>query len=559
MVKKMISKLIIGLYILLNCIAVFVFKDVPLLIICLSVICILLAVVCNHWRDNSLKCIMVTVSSALICMLLITLAISYKSSLISEGKIKNIVGMSVDVIDDYLIGINVDFNKIEVYGDNLEVGLVIGTSYIPGVEVSEVMTPVTVYISSGLNPDGVIDVEDLIGINVEDLVKEVEELKLTNVKYLFADDDINNIVLKQSIVGEMKRSDEIVFTISRGDKSNLFELKMPDLMGLDREGAEELMNNSGLLFEIVTEPSKTVAKDLVISQSVKANEVVNPNTDGIEIVVSLGDEIRTIAFTGKELSVIEDWSKENGLKLEITEKFDEKIPSGFILGSNKKVGTLMKENGVIKLTVSKGPLEFKAVGTLSALRDWGSKYDITINEVTEFSDTVAKGGIIKFSHKDGQIVKNDDYITVYISQGKELKIPNFVGMSKSEAVKACENLRCEFIYSANNDATKDTVLLQSKNANTSVVANTSITITLSPGPAESVDLVIQESWLVIGNADNSIKSLTEKLKANYPSTTFIFAKRAHNTLSSGMIHPDSDVTTGTKIKTGETYTIIIIE
>ena len=57
-----------------------------------------------------------------------------------------------------------------------------------------------------------------------------------------------------------------------------------------------------------------------------------------------------------------------------------------------------------------------------------------------------------------------------------------------------------------------------------------------------------------------IKVLPLKLfNQNYPGVTFSYVKRPHNTVNSGLPHPDSPAKTGITVTQGKTYNIWIVE
>ena len=235
-------------------------------------------------------------------------------------------------------------------------------------------------------------------------------------------------------------------------------------------------------------------------------------------------------------------------------------------------------------------------GDIVALRNFAAEHKITLTENEEFSDTIEKGKFISVSLKPGDIINTGDEITVVVSLGSSIEIPNFIGMSADKAKQTCSNLgitcKLSYVYSSN---TKGNVFNQSMNAGSKVIAGTNVVLTISNGkktnnsggnssnqgnngssttnpptvnpdpPAPTCteknlgNLIIQESWLSIGNSGKTISSLQSKLSTNYPGATFNIVAKAHNSLNSGLIHPDSPTNNGTVIKSCNTYTIYIVE
>ena len=100
----------------------------------------------------------------------------------------------------------------------------------------------------------------------------------------------------------------------------------------------------------------------------------------------------------------------------------------------------------------------------------------------EFNNDVEKGKIISVDKKPGQTLSQTETITVVVSLGKKRSIPNFIGMTRSEAKNACDNngLSCTFNY-AYSTKTKDTVINQNKTAGSEVSEGTNVILTISNG------------------------------------------------------------------------------
>ena len=120
--------------------------------------------------------------------------------------------------------------------------------------------------------------------------------------------------------------------------------------------------------------------------------------------------------------------------------------------------------------------------SLDEFRAWADKYGITYEEKHEFSEDVPLGEVISYSHKKGDTIKNGDSIIVTISDGKECKVPDVVGMSKKEAIEALEDAGLNYNFvTQSSSKSKNTVIKQSISAGSKVSSGTTITVTLSSG------------------------------------------------------------------------------
>ena len=131
-------------------------------------------------------------------------------------------------------------------------------------------------------------------------------------------------------------------------------------------------------------------------------------------------------------------------------------------------------------------------------------------------------------------------------------------MTKSQINTTCNNLgiKCSFKYSStySNEA-KDIALSQDKTG--SVIKGSTVTITLSIGPAKTYTIIIDGSLLSLGNPEQTKKTLKTKLENACPGVNFNFSFKAVNS-GIGYLNPDSQVKVGSNNLTqGKTYNVII--
>ena len=117
-------------------------------------------------------------------------------------------------------------------------------------------------------------------------------------------------------------------------------------------------------------------------------------------------------------------------------------------------------------------------------------------------------------------------------------------------------IKCNFTYASGyRSEAKDTCISQSKKG--TVNKGSSITITLSNGPAKTYTIVIQADWLSWGNPQATRATLESKLKANCPGVIFKFSYQKANS-GIGYLNPNSDIKVGSNTVTqGEPYNVII--
>ena len=430
-------------------------------------------------------------------------------------------------------------------------------SLIKGVKKLEVL------VSSGPNYDKMIDVPYMVGENVEIVEKFIKENFLINVlvDFIFSEEE-KHTVISQSKKGDMRRNDEIKFVFSLGAEGSLEKAVLIDLKDMTLLEASFWLKKYGFKYEVTYEFSESVKKDIVLSQKEKFGIETDPNTTTIHLIVSKGKKIVVPELKNMSLNDITKWAVQNKIQLKSSESYDENTESGKVSSVSHNKDDEIEEGTLITVVMSKGPIKMEKFNTIYEFRDWASKYDVLTNEEYDFNDSVAKGKIIRFSLNEGEIVKKGTTVIAYISNGKAITIPNFIGLSRSDITSKCKSLSlgCTFSYGGYGSTAKDIATAQNKKSGSKVVSGTSVAITLSRGSASSYSLLITESMISTTNANTTISSLKSIFATNYPDVNFVFIKKPSNVYhSSGYIHEDSPTKSGATIYQGQTYTIWIVE
>ncbi len=439
---------------------------------------------------------------------------------------------------------------------------IINQSVTPGTLLKKV-DKMTITISSGPSTDKEVVIPNMLGWQVDQVIQFIDDNHLSNVSidFIKADDDVEvDTIIEQSMSGNMKRNAELKFVASLGD---ITSVKMTDLSNLDVFHAITWIKRNNLKYEITYEYSNKIDKGFVISQSVKKGETVSTSDTVIKIVVSKGAKIKVPNLVEMSVEEVTNWVVENSLKIVFDEAYDEKIEVGKIISSNFIEGNEIEQGTLIKIVISKGVLKMEEFTSFNDFKTWADNNGLVYNCEYQFDDKVKSGNIIKTSHKKGDIIKNNDTITVYVSQGASVKIPNFVGSSKSTISNKCSSigLNCKFTYGGyNNSVAKDVATNQSKRSGSVVSRGTSITITLSSGKPGTCSARIQETWFEFGNASKSISTIKSKLSSQCPGVNFNVIGIADNSAPVGMLHPNSPIK-GEQYNfvQGQTYTIWIVQ
>ena len=336
-------------------------------------------------------------------------------------------------------------------------------------------------VSNGPDYNKDVILTDMTGWNVDDVLKFIDNNFLNSVAINF-EENLNikkDTVISQSNNGNIKRSTALIFNVSLGDKNSLKPIKLKDLKNESLLHAEVYLGRNGILYELKYDFSNTIKKGNVITSSVKEGTTVKPD-EKITLTISKGKEIKVPNLKNKTMSYITKWMVENNIQINYKDRYDNNIKSGRVIESNYKEGDIIEEGTTVDIIFSKGPLVMKKFDNINDFKSWADTNGIKYEIKEEFNEEIEKDKIIKTSIEEGKNINLEETITVYVSKGIAVKIPNFIGKSKSEVQKECDSLgiNCSFTESYSTK-TKGTVIAQNINAGTEISKGDTIVITLA--------------------------------------------------------------------------------
>lgn len=402
----------------------------------------------------------------------------------SLGQVENFTGKSLTEVVKWAEKNNITLNQDYEYSDMVSSYNIISQDVLEGTKIKDIHE-LTVAVSEGANPDKEIIVPNMEGWDSKRVVSYVLDNYLNNVNVTFeASDKANDTVTYQSKTGSMKRSDELELTFSLGEELNNSDVKMSDLINKSEFEAVFYLKQHRIKYEIKRDFSSKIVRGKVSAQSVKAGDSVKVDSDDDNVIITISKGRSVKVPDLKKMSMVEitEWVVKNKLKLEFTNQYDDSIKENDVISTNYSKGDKIEQGSTVKVVISKGSLVMEDFQAFDEFKKWADKYDISYEEKHEFSDDVAPGEVISYSYKKGETIKNGDSIIVTISDGKECKVPNLIGMSKKEAIKALEEVGLNYNFvTQNSTKSKDSVIKQSISAGSKVSNGTTVTVTLSNG------------------------------------------------------------------------------
>lgn len=519
----------------------------------------------------------------------------------TQQVIGDLKGKSINEVIKWTSQNNIKLKQTYEYSESIDENKIIAQDQNSTTLVKEIDT-LSVIVSDGPNLESIVNIPNMVGWNIDDVVKVIKEKKLSNVQIEFNFSDLTkDTEYEQNKSGDIRRNEELILKFSLGKAEDLKPVPLKDLKNMEEFDATLWLKRNGIKYVITYEFDEQIEKGKVISTNPIKETMIDQNTTTVKLVISKGKKIVAPDLTKMTLEEIADWAIQNGVIIAYDSEFSETIKKDQIIRVSIKPGDIVEENATIYIITSKGALKMLNYkeNDLEAIRNFAKTYEITLTETEAFSNEVEKGKIISVSHKPGDIINNGQNIEVIISLGSEIEIPSFIGMTIDKAKNTCNNIKLDctisYVYSTQ---TKNTVIYQNKNAGSKVTQGTNIVLTVSNGSAPSGgnnytpatptpdptpdptptpdppvvnpdppacqptflgNLVIQEGWLSIGSSSRTITSLRNNLSANYSGAIFNITTLDHNSMNSGMIHPSSPANTGTPIYSCQTYTIYVVE
>lgn len=382
----------------------------------------------------------------------------------------------------------VNLSETKEYSETVKENHIMSQNIEPETLLKDVKE-IEVITSEGPNPESSVELQDMIGWDVDTVVKEIKKLKLSKVDIQFEFSTIERDTLfEQSKTGKIHRNEDLSLKFSLGNEEDLMPVELIDLIKKDEFDATLWLKRNGIKYEIKYEFSDKIKKGKVISTTPEKGTVIDQKTQSVTLIISKGPKIIVPDLMNMSLEEIAEWAIKYNVNISYNSEYDSKVKKGKIKAVSHKKGDVIEEDGIIYITTSKGTLRMidYTEDDINKIRTFANTYKITLNEQSEYSDTVEKGKIISISHKKGDIVNTGDSIDVVISLGKSLVVPDFTGMSLSNAKNICseKGFDCSVTYVKSNED-KNIVTGQNKRAGSEVIAGTNIVLYVSNGQAPS--------------------------------------------------------------------------
>ncbi|MDD5659369.1 MAG: PASTA domain-containing protein, partial [Actinomycetota bacterium] len=207
---------------------------------------------------------------------------------ISQGrniiKMPNLIGQTISSAESILSGFGLSVSNMLYDFSNQPIDIIYNQDPAPDTEL-ESGTQIIIYVSKGVNPSSVMP--NVIGINRNDAVIALNNAGFTNI--IFLEDQSN--ILQDMVFNQYPaagviydKSQPVTISISKG-------VKVPSVIGFNKDNAVKLLTSAGFVVEIVPSLDE---KGTVVSQNPDANTYVNY---GSKITITIETKQTTTSTT----------------------------------------------------------------------------------------------------------------------------------------------------------------------------------------------------------------------------------------------------------------------
>ena len=220
-------------------------------------------------------------------------------------------------------------------------------------------------------------------------------------------------------------------------------VEVPDLTGSSQTEALNDLQSLGFKVDIENSAHPDVPEGSVIRTQPPANTSTNPDTL-VTIIVSVGPEAYPIPYvvdleTERAIYVIEESGFTIGQKIEVN---DDNVPIGFIISQNPMAGKKMGPGSTVDLVISSGPslielgdLSRKSVEDATQILE---TLGLTFETLEEYSEDIEEGLVAGTLPEAGEIITPDDVITIIVSLGIKIEVPEVEGLTYQDAIDKLE-------------------------------------------------------------------------------------------------------------------------
>ena len=361
--------------------------------------------------------------------------------------------------------------------------------------------------------------------------------------YEFSDlvDEYKIISQSKSENTSLKNLNKLTVVVSEGPNPDK-EIIIPNMVTWNVDKVVNYINKNHLNNVKVSYKESDKIRNTLIEQD-KSGTV--KRSDEINLVFSLGEEeineIKLENLENKSLLETEIYLKQNLIDFDIDYDFSNKIKRGYVIKTDRKIGTTLNKNDKIKIIVSKGK-KIKVPNlnkySMTEITNWIIKNKLKLEFTDKYDDQIKENKVISVNYNENDIIEEKTLIKVVLSKGK-LVMGSFESLDDFKTWANKYGINYEEKYVFNNEVESGKVISYSHKKGDTIKNDDTIIITISQGEKTKIPDVIGKT------KEDAIKVL-EKAKLKY---NFVYesSSKAKNTVLKQSLSPNSEVGADTTI------------
>ncbi len=302
-------------------------------------------------------------------------------------------------------------------------------------------------------------------------------------------------------IDAFKNDPQITFNYNNDDDSDGKTKFFSTVKDLDISESNKPITDTVIKEEKVPEKKRSYTIPILLSVAVAA-VIVATILISYFVISNLGTgnhtgNVELENFVGQNIVDVEQ--KYNGkLKFDISQEYNDQYDEGIIFEQSQSPGQIVREGYTLSIKVSRG----KRVLTIPDIVN--KKASIAQSELTSagftpvvretYDNNVAQGLVIRTEPAAGTEAPADSEVLIMVSKGPfqtDLKVPNVIGLTKEKAIAKLTESKVEYkIETIAHEGDKNKVIEQSVKAGEYISRDTTLTVFISTGEADPVDVTI---------------------------------------------------------------------
>lgn len=400
-----------------------------------------------------------------------------------------------------------------------------------------VLLTVTFVVYSRMNH---VEVPTLVGMTLDEANVWATQNKIilaTRSVYSFKV-DADTIISQVTKAGDsIKKNSTLTITVSLGaDPSE--KITWPDIKSMTKSEIETWITDNKLTgVNIVTANSDVVEADKVISYTLTDDTEANfTRKSRATINISLGpaDVTATVVvadFSAMKAGEVLQWGTDNGVKIIISEAFDDYISAGNVISQSVKSTTEIKKTEPITVVISKGvPI---VVANFSAMSEdeansWAKLNNVTIIIKEKYSSSNDKGKLFSQSISAGSRIEGTDELKLTYSLG-QIDVASYIDKTKLDIL----NWQKEVNTKDGNISLTFSTIYGTKGSAGKIVSQSIKNDYVTPGT--KIKVVISLGMKVVTPDFSGLTETGCNTLAQSSGITVVFTYQANSNFTKGMV------------------------